>query len=361
MTAHRARTLSSFPLRQRPVLIVRRLLSRTLSAVGLKHPWVKARANPTSPRPLHEFKLFAILSTWMEADVIEATVRNLFAQGCDRVFLVDNGSPDDTVEKASGAGAELVRSFSTSRFDIVLTYTVLNEAVARMSFADGSEHIWWLWLDADEFPHGPRGLTVREYLATLDRSFRIVGARYINHYPSREPHYVPGFHPLDFQPLGEELLTRHCWQWHRKHPLQRFDRGGPEIRSDIGSHRATSAKRPLLEPSEPIFAHHFPFRQKETTLRRLQALLSERRGTAGRVDGADALHRHMLVRLRSLEAVYARDWQGVEMELVPGCRRPQIEPLPWTELVEPAHHRVRRWYPDARMAGAAEGAASEAV
>ena len=56
-----------------------------------------------------------------------------------------------------------------------------------MSEADGHAHIWWLWLDADEFPHGPRGLTVREYLETLDRRYRIVGARFINHFPSGEP------------------------------------------------------------------------------------------------------------------------------------------------------------------------------
>ena len=30
---------------------------------------------------------------------------------------------------------------------------------------DGAEHIWWLWLDADEFPHGPAGRTLREHLA----------------------------------------------------------------------------------------------------------------------------------------------------------------------------------------------------
>ena len=41
---------------------------------------------------------------------------------------------------------------------------------------DGSEHIWWLWLDADEFPHAPAGATVREFLEPLDRRFRVVGA-----------------------------------------------------------------------------------------------------------------------------------------------------------------------------------------
>jgi hypothetical protein len=320
--------------------------SRTLSALALKHPWVVPRRNPAEPRVLEDFRLFAIVGTWMEADVIEATVKNAFTQGCERVFLVDNESPDDTVEKATAAGAELACSFSEERFDIELICGRMNELVSRISLADGSEHIWWLWLDADEFPHGPRGLTVREYLATLDRSFRIVGARFMNHYPGDEPHYVSGFHPLDFQPLCEELSTRTCRQWHRKHPLQRFDRGAPEIRSDIGFHRAFSDDQPLLEPTESVFVHHFPFRRQEVSLNRLQALFATTDRSTCRVVPREGSGAHMAMRLRSLEAVYAQDWQHVEMELVGGCRRPHVEPLPWTELVEPEHTSVKRWYPE---------------
>jgi glycosyltransferase involved in cell wall biosynthesis len=113
----------------------------------------------------------------MEEDVIEATVRNAFTQGCERVFLVDNESPDGTVETAIAAGAELAESFTTARHDEHLRIRLMNDAVWRISVAEAADHVWWLWLDADEFPHGPRGLTIRDYLATLDRSFRIVGAR----------------------------------------------------------------------------------------------------------------------------------------------------------------------------------------
>ena len=293
---------------------------------------------------LEDFRLFAILGTWMEADVIEATVKNAFTQGCERVFLVDNESPDETVDRAIDAGAELAGSFSTARHEERLRIRLMNEAASEISAADGSEHIWWAWLDADHFQHGPCGLTVREYLATLDRSFRIVGARFMNHYPSEEPHYISGFHPLDFQPLCEELSTRTCGQWHRKHPLQRFDRGCPEIRSDIGFHRAFSDELPLLEPTESIFVHHFPNRRKEETLQRLQALFAKSAGSAVRADPRSAASAHMAMRLRSLEAVYAQDWEHVEIDLVGGCRRPHVQPVPWTELVDPEHTSVKRWY-----------------
>src|SRR5262245_29704922 len=176
MRSRRIRTVTNYPLRSRPSLIARRVASRTLSALRLKHPWVVPQRNPTSPRVLEDFRLFAILGTWMEADVIEATVKNAFTQGCERVFLVDNESPDDTVEQAIDAGAELAGSFATAHHEERLRIRLMNEAASEISAADGSEHIWWAWLDADHFQHGPCGLTVREYLATLDRSFRIVGA-----------------------------------------------------------------------------------------------------------------------------------------------------------------------------------------
>jgi len=341
----RIRTVTNYPLRRRPGLIGRRALSRTLSTLGLKHPWVVHRPNPPAPHVLEDFRLYAIVGTWMEGDVIEATVKNAFTQGCERVFLVDNESPDDTVQRAIAAGAELARSFPTGEYDERLRIRLMNEAVSEISEADGSEHIWWSWFDADHFQHGPRGLTVREYLGTLDRSFRIVGGRFMNHYPSAEPHYVSGFHPLDFQPLCEELSFRTCWQWHRTHPLRRFDRDRPRIWSDIGHHRAYSDEQPLFEPSEAIFEHHFPFRRKDVTLKRLRALYSTTDGSS-RVDPRAPEHAHMTLRLQSLEAVYGQRWHNLETELVGGCRRPHVEPLPWTELVDPEHTSVKRWYPE---------------
>ena len=291
---------------------------------------------------LPAFRLYAVLGTWMEADVVEATVKNAFMQGCERVFLVDNDSQDDTLDVAVGAGAEDVDTYSTEHFDDSARTSRLNECVAEISEADGAEHIWWLWLDADEFPHGPRGLAIREYLASLDESFRIVGARYLNHYPGDPPHYVPGLHPLDFQPLAEELLTRFCWLWHRKHPLQRFDRDRPRIRSIEGFHRGL-CDQPLLEPAEPVFVHHFPFRERETTERRMHALFARCEAQPS-IEGEDIFTAHMMQRFRTLDAVYDHDWRHVDMRLTRDCRRPREEPVPWTQLVEPDDVPVARWY-----------------
>ena len=81
----------------------KRLVPRRLRALRNppKPPWVRAMEKPTNPNPLDDFGFYAIVGTWMEADVIADTVANAFTQGVDRVFLVDNESPDDTVERAT--------------------------------------------------------------------------------------------------------------------------------------------------------------------------------------------------------------------------------------------------------------------
>ena len=316
-----------------------------LSAAGVRHPWVKQMPNPVRPKRLPGFKLFAILGTWMEADVVEATVRNAFTQGCDRVFLVDNDSPDETVVRARSAGADLVGSFESSgTFDADRRIGLINEAVERISAEDGSDHIWWQFLDADEFPHGPRGLTVREFLDSLDEAFRIVGTRWINHYPGSEPHYLRGFHPLDFQPLCEELPSFRCSAFHNKHSLQRYDRLAPRLLVPDGYHRAESIERPLFEPTEATYCHHFPFRERSVSAERLARLFADSAGVPRRADSA--AEAHMETRLQTLDAVYSQNWQRVGIWVTPSLhwRRPRIEPQPWSTLAPPQDVAFKRWY-----------------
>lgn len=237
--------------------------------------WIVAVPNPPGAKALLHFRMFAVLGTWMEADVVAATIRNAVAQGCERVYLVDNGSPDDTVEVALAEGAILARSFPTERYDEGLRLRHMNAVVSEVSEAEADQHIWWLFLDADEFPHGPWGMTMREYLKTLDEQFRVVGTRFFDHYPSGNPAYEAGRHPLDFQPLCEELTYPMCPSRHRKHPLQRYGRNAAPIECGRGFHLARCEEQ-LYEPSQPAFLHHFPFRERDITRRRLEALWAKK-------------------------------------------------------------------------------------
>ncbi|HEX8802656.1 MAG TPA: glycosyltransferase family 2 protein [Acidimicrobiales bacterium] len=323
-----------------------------LRALGLRQgrpPWVVAEDQPDRPDPLDEFALYGLVVTWMEGDVIEATVRNAFAQGCDRVFLVDNGSPDDTVAQAQKAGAELALAYETEQHDEQLKIRLLNEQVARLSPEADREHVWWMWLDADEFVHGPGGRTVREVLAGLDRRFRVVGSRYVNHFPDGEPAALPGFHPLDLQPLAEEKAGNMCPLGHRKHHLQRWDRSGPTVTSGVGFHAAT-ADVTLVEPTISCWTHHFPYRAEAATRARMDALC----GADGQGRARTSLHdsrirrnrgmvSDMTRRYRVLDDVYAGRWERVDRldSLATGTG---VNPRPWDRLADAADVPSARWY-----------------
>jgi hypothetical protein len=166
---------------------------------------ITAVPNPPNPTKICNVRLFAIIGTWMEADIIASTVRNAFTQGCEKVYLVDNNSVDATVSIACENGAILARTFDTEKYDEVLRLQHMNAVMREVSLAETDRHIWWLFLDADEFPHGPWGMTLLTYLRTLDEKFRVVGSRFFDHYPGGTPVFVSGQHPFDYQPLCQEI------------------------------------------------------------------------------------------------------------------------------------------------------------
>jgi hypothetical protein len=275
----------------------------------VEQSWVVEQEAPEVKERVESFSLFAILCTWMEEDVIASTVANCIAQGCDRVYVIDNGSTDRTIERALQAGAELAGTFDHGDFDDDEKTRQMQAAVDRVSSVTQDEHVWWLWLDADEFYEGPSGLTVREYLASLDRSFRVVGARFLNHFPDGKPAYVEGHNPLEFRSRYHEIPGAYCSRGHFKHPLQRWSRGEPEIRVGGGFHTASSAGQ-LLEPTRPVICHHIPYREEQATRERLLRLVGAD-GGHGRLTHA-ARGPHMRLRLQSLDAIYRGRWGEVD-------------------------------------------------
>jgi len=315
------------------------------------HGWIRAE-DVAHPEPLDDIRLFGVVSAWCEGDIVYSTVKNAYAQGCEAVFLVDNASPDNTRQEASAAGAPVERSFATRFFDEILRIRMVVDVVERRSDALEVPHVWWLLLDADEFPHGPAGMTIREYLATLDRRYRIVGSRVFNHYPDRKPAMLPGFHPIEFQPLCEEHRIFKCALGHWKHQLLRYDRHGPGVRPAGGMH-AARCKDVLIEPRTPIVMHHFPYRDEQITRRRLELLCLPGRDGVSRSSINDGfLHgSNALRRFRSLDAVYAQRWAEVD-----NLRRdPQsvgVRPDSWFEIADPAERGFARWYSEDELAAA---------
>jgi glycosyltransferase involved in cell wall biosynthesis len=313
------------------------------AAPGYGH--IEHEANPARAETLTEFELFAVVKTWMDEDVIEATVRNAFMQGAGAVYIVDNGSTDETVSRALKAGAVVAEVYETESFDGRLVQPLMNAVVARESLRCGADHVWWLYLDSDEFSEGPDGLSVREYLSTLDRRFRIVGAHYFNHVPADRPEYLSGFHPIDFQPLCYEFLPARwppCGRGHWKHPLQRFDRHGHFLLSNDGAHSGFCSEV-LVEPSGGIVTHHFQYREENLTRAKLEL-------TCGPGSTRTSLHGStgfdgFIRRRRSLDAVYSQRWADVDT--IPNKIPSSHSPSPWPHL-----ESVRRWYDAAELQAA---------
>jgi len=237
---------------------------------------------PGPLQPARPFRLCAIMTVWNEADIIASTVKNLFAEGCDRVYVLDNGSDDDTVARAVAAGAAHHGTFLTEFFSDNIRVDKLNEAVREIAAAEPQERTWWLFLDADEFPTAPGTLTLRRYLAGLDDRIRCVGSTWINHYPSQKPFWVEGVHPADIQPLAGiqtprtefSIWSRYCPQQHVKHQLVRLDAGRPPVDMGLGFHVFQSAEA-LYEPRGGIWVHHFQFRERAATLAKLARLTAK--------------------------------------------------------------------------------------
>jgi len=301
---------------------------------------VLAEPNPADAAPLTEFRFFAVVKTWMDEDIIEATVRNALAQGVEEVYVVDNASTDDTVARAEAAGAVLAECYDTDVFEGRIPQVLMNAVVARTSLACRAPHVWWLYLDSDEFPEGPDGLSLAQYLAGLDRRFRLVGSTYFNHVPDTKPEYLEGFHPIDFQPLCQRFEPARdapCPQGHWKHPLQRFDRDGLFVASEEGYHSASVRTHvPLLEPAGGIVTHHFQYRDEQRTRDKLAA-------TCGPDSTRTALHQSIgnagfAKRRKSLDAVYTQRWRDV-VGLRNAVEPEGFAPAPWPHM-----DRTRRWY-----------------
>ncbi|MGH3548601.1 MAG: glycosyltransferase family 2 protein [Pseudonocardiaceae bacterium] len=296
-------------------------------------------------RPLPEFRFFGIVGTWMEEDIISASVSNAFHQGCEKVFLVDNGSSDQTVKKAQSSGATLVHSYRTDSYEEPLRIALMNVVMAEITEHEGAAHTWWLWFDADEFPHGPEGKPLKHHLASLDARYRVVGARYFHHFPASLPHYLPPYHPIHFQSLCYEQRLGGCG--HRKHPLVRLDRGRPPVMMYEGFHRNDSSEV-LFEPSSPAFIHHFPFRAREVTRRRMITLCEADGTDTSRIAQQDhheiacyGAPSHSSQRFALFDAVYAGDWNFVAREM-PGQHSNDVVLHTWADAFE--EWEVDVWY-----------------
>lgn len=300
--------------------------------------------------------MFAILSTWHEADIVEAAVYNCFAQGFDRVFLVDNDSPDDTIACALRAGAELACTFHTEFYQEGVRLREINQVIRRITADVALPVLWWGCFDADELPYFPGG-NIRMFVEQLPVVYNVIGAVSIDHYPTAPLANIRGFHPAEFQPCGMYRTTQgSCNYSHWKHPMICTRNGRATVGVSIGIHCPIvhSTHPPLVEPDEMLLLHHCPFRNRadtETRLAMLCAPKAELGGNHRSITDDKAINAEGAIkRWRNLAAIYEGRFQDAELphaQAWRGVRGIPVQPL--TELLSPEQLTFARWYTEAAL------------
>lgn len=270
--------------------------------------------------PATPFSLYAVVGTWREADVVAACVKSLFANGVQKVFLVDNESPDDTVARAVAAGAKLAATFKTPYYDDDVRLRTMNEVMRHVTETEKLDALWWLSLDADEFPCGPRGENLAGWLQTLPDEIDCVGCDSFDLYPEAPDWFDPLRHPAEVMARGmlrREYRNIYCDRSHWKHPLLKQRKGRYALAQSRGSHVPFASGVTPREPGESLTLFHAPLRRPEDSRARLAALCGadpalggrSRMATDDQVTGNNGAGK----RWASLEAVYAGRWSEVDV------------------------------------------------
>ncbi|MFI0452145.1 glycosyltransferase family 2 protein [Actinomadura sp. 6N118] len=282
--------------------------------------------------------MYGLCQAWNEEDVIYATVRNMFLQGADRVFVIDDDSGDETVPEAVAAGATVIRDASDGTFDEVRRTERLVRVIEEHT-EEAGRPVWWIVVDADEFPRGPERMSIRDLALTLPPWVDTVGSRVLEHYPSRLSAPKPRHHPLDELPNAHWNTIRFCPAGHWKHQML-LVRGPGQLRFTFGRHTiaAPAARKPVIESEASLLMHHFPLRDMERTEEKFR-LANSASGRYGASSDTFVKERTE-GRLQILRLAYEERYDLLP-NTFPGEPRRGASVCDWRELVPPAEREIR--------------------
>jgi glycosyltransferase involved in cell wall biosynthesis len=230
--------------------------------------------------------LNAVMCVWNEEDIIESTVKHAFAQGCSNVFIIDNASTDKTIEIALNSGAILADTFESKYFDEIQKVSHLNSVVKAYNDHESECCIWWLYIDADEFPNIDYEYRIIDFIKSLDSSVRLIHGYLFDHIPTHLPYNIPGYHPADFMPVATKTKIA-------KIPLVRYDKGKQHLYSCSGAHTVDSAGESIPMIKDVLNIHHFHYRRPEDSIARLKLLLKKNHDGSSRIDWMDAREQNL--------------------------------------------------------------------
>ncbi len=161
-----------------------------------------------------DFTVVAIIAAFNEEDIIAEAISDLVKQGVS-TYLLDNGSTDGTVERASrflGHGLLDIERFPSDRY-------AWREILARKELlAEELDADWFIHHDADEFRESPwRHLKLRDAIRTVDRAgynaidFELLNFRPTNNASRRTADVRRAFKYYEFGDPWDKLQIR-CWK-----------------------------------------------------------------------------------------------------------------------------------------------------
>lgn len=292
--------------------------------------WHRLGVGPgPSTRP-SRLLVHALTAVWNEDDVIYATVRNLYGQGADRVFVLDDASDDDTVNQAVAAGATVLPHHSDGIYREADRNAAIRAVIAEETDRAGGE-VWWLVADADEFPRAS-GWTIKDLLATAPGWVDVVGSRVIEHLPCPGSSYQPGTHPVAAFPQAHIYHNPYCRLGHWKHQLFRVRTPG-DVTPLPGQHTIACADgRRAREWSQDILMHHVPLRDRDRTIAKLRRAAAPGGRYATSPDTFTRWRLHQ--RLRALDLLFDGRHDLVPSGF-PGSPSTGVQLVDWRRLVEP--------------------------
>jgi hypothetical protein len=194
--------------------------------------------------------------------------------------MIDNASTDRTVEIAINAGAILAYSFKSKYFNEFEKIAYLNTVVKNYNDQSNENYIWWLYIDADEFPNINCKLRIIDFLGSLDFSIMAVSGYLFDHIPTHPPYNISGCHPADFMQLSVKTNTS-------KIPLLRYDKGKAHFYSAGGAHTFDTCGESISIALDALDIHHFNYRRPEDTINRLKLFITQSADGTSRVDWLD--------------------------------------------------------------------------
>ncbi len=327
-------------IRDRPGRLLELSVARARGREAPPPSWLRRRIvswqvdgpgpGPAAPCARARPEIHAVVGVWNEEDIVYALVKHLHAQGVDHVLVIDDESDDATAREAALAGAKVLPMRSTGGYSEAVRTRRFRDAIATGTDAGGD--MWWLVLDADEFPRGPDGTTVRELVESAPPWVDVVGARVLDHVPGLSLEYVSRRAPLEYFPHARWFRRAFCARGHWKHPLMRVRRAGDVVPLPGHHTVGTGDGRRAREHEATLLMHHFPLRARERTEARLRRAMAPGGRYAASPDGFT--HDRLRERLEALDHLYAGRYELIASGFS-GDPLLGIEVCDWRELVPP--------------------------